>query len=303
MYLIIGKRGYISNKLQNYFLKKVSEEEYPPCFFYVLSPKNDRTGHIDYNKIKSFIFNNKHRLDGIINCFGYTGKPNVDACESIKEIVLEYNAVFPAKIARYSQQYDIPFLHISTGCLYTGQRVFSEQDVPNFCIGGDSGEYSWYSATKEIGEKMLLDLDKVWSLRIRMPFDQHFEPKNYLYKILTYDTLIDIPNSLTNINDLNRCIEHTLINKIPYGVYNIVNSGSVNSRKITELFDKHGIKKQWKFFDDYDNFNKIIKTPRSNCILSNYKILNTGIELDHVEESIEKMIIDMKPEIMHNFCK
>jgi UDP-glucose 4,6-dehydratase len=60
--------------------------------------------------------------DYLINCAGYTGKPNVDACELHKAECLEGNGVLPGIIRQACERAEIPWGHVSSGCIFTGRR-------------------------------------------------------------------------------------------------------------------------------------------------------------------------------------
>src|SRR3954453_1538057 len=72
----------------------------------------------------------------VINSAGYTGKPNVDACEDHKAECLFGNAVLPGTIATACAEAKVPWGHVSSGCIYSGARAdgrgFTELDAPNF---------------------------------------------------------------------------------------------------------------------------------------------------------------------------
>ena len=63
-------------------------------------------------------------------------KPNVDACEVHKAECLAGNAVLPGTIAQACEAANVPWGHVSSGCIYTGSRPdgsgFTEEDAPNF---------------------------------------------------------------------------------------------------------------------------------------------------------------------------
>ena len=71
----------------------------------------------------------------LINAAGYTGKPNVDACELDKTNCLFGNAILPGRIAEACAAAGVPWGHVSSGCIYAGFRPdgtgFSETDAPN----------------------------------------------------------------------------------------------------------------------------------------------------------------------------
>ena len=49
----------------------------------------------------------------VINCVGYTGKPNVDACEDEKEKCWQLNVTYPTLLANYCLQYNAKLINLS----------------------------------------------------------------------------------------------------------------------------------------------------------------------------------------------
>src|SRR5476649_2109053 len=62
------------------------------------------------------------RPEFLINAAGYTGKPNVDACELHKAECLFGNAVLPGRVAAACEAAGVPWGHVSSGCIYSGAR-------------------------------------------------------------------------------------------------------------------------------------------------------------------------------------
>ena len=60
----------------------------------------------------------REKPDFLINAAGYTGKPNVDACELHKAECLFGNAVLPGRIAEACAAAGVPWGHVSSGCIY-----------------------------------------------------------------------------------------------------------------------------------------------------------------------------------------
>lgn len=233
----------------------------------------------------------------LINCAGYTGKPNVDACEVDKDECLLGNAVLPGIIARACQPLNIPWGHVSSGCIYTGSGYvwrsngWTEEDKPNFTFRSKGG-CSWYSGTKGLGEEVLADYDNLYIWRLRIPFNNVKNKRNYLSKLLNYNTLLDATNSLSDLNEfVSACID-SYLNKIPYGIYNVTNPGKVTTEEVVKLIKKNKVSdKEFKFFKDESEFMQLAaKTPRSNCVLDSSKILNTGIKLTEVHEALDKAL-------------
>ncbi|MDA1069764.1 MAG: sugar nucleotide-binding protein, partial [Verrucomicrobia bacterium] len=234
--------------------------------------------------------------NAVINAAGYTGKPNVDACEDDKANCLMGNAVLPGIIREVCETLDIPWGHVSSGCIYTGRRAdgtgFHEADTPNFNFRSNNS--SFYSGTKALGEEVLQGAEKAYIWRLRIPFDERNNPRNYLSKLLYYEWLLDAENSISQrFEFVEACID-CFLKEIPYGTYNVTNPGSTTAREITTIMKKHGlVSKELKFFKSEEEFMaKAVRAPRSNCTMSSEKLAKAGIQLTEVHDSIEKACSD-----------
>ena len=218
----------------------------------------------------------------VINAAGYTGVPNVDACEIYKDECVEGNVLFPLQLEK---SFDGPILHISSGCVYTGyEKDYDEIDEPNFTFNNAS----FYSACKVLEQKLLESyLIKSYLFRIRMPFGKEKTQKNLLTKLETYDKLIDKENSITQIDDLADCVSYFVKNIPDFGIYNVTNIGSTTTKKIA---DAMGLAKEWMTEQE---FASITKAPRSNCVLSTKK-LESVYRMRSVEESLFDTIKNYK---------
>jgi dTDP-4-dehydrorhamnose reductase len=275
--LIIGK-GYIGNYLYKkntkHYIKHISKLD------------------LDYtnpNILKSFIEKEEYldnKFDWIINCSGYTGKPNVEACELDKDNCYYYNVTIPLFLTKVANELDIPIIHIGSGCIYDGySKIYNENDLPNF--GSDSYSSSFYSKTKDAFEKLSAHLDR-YIFRIRIPFNGIPEPKNYIWKIINYNFLINYKNSITNVDDFADFVYKFIENKREYGIYNVVNQGSIDAKDVVEVLKKYSIENlNWKFISVKEAGFKV---NRSNCILDTSKIRKIGLELPSVVESLEKSV-------------
>lgn len=234
----------------------------------------------------------------LINVAGYTGKPNVDACETDKAACLYGNAVLPGQIREACDLAGIPFGHVSSGCIFTGTRPdgtgFTEDDPPNFSFRDDP--CSFYSGTKALGEEILADCDTCFIWRLRIPFDHVDSPRNYLTKLLRYPRLLDATNSLSHLGQFADACVQSWAKRIPFGTYNVVNGGAITSREVTQLLGEYLVPdRTFEFFSDEDDFMaKAAKTPRSNCVLDNSKILAAGITMSPVEEAIRDSLANWR---------
>jgi len=229
----------------------------------------------------------------LINCVGYTGKPNVDACENDKQTCWDLNVTFPTLLANECAKYNVKIINISSGCIYDtedGKSIFNEEDWPNF--GLNSSSSSWYSRTKHAAELNLNAFDNIYTLRIRMPICNNFNSsKNYLTKILKYNDILQEVNSKTVIEDLYNTVSKIIYRQdIPTGIYNCVNPEPLDTKTVTQILDKYGMwNPNWNFID-YNGLKNHIKANRSNCILTTDKCREVGIEFPSEEESLHRIL-------------
>jgi len=199
----------------------------------------------------------------IVNAAGFTGVPNVDACEIYKDECVQGNVLFPIELEKKAGA--IPIIHISSGCVYTGYKDggWTEDDAPNFTFNNAS----FYSACKGLEQELLKPyLQKSYLFRIRMPFGPDKTPKNLLTKYETYNKLIDFENSITQVEELAKCVIHFIVTKPPYGIYNVCNGGGITTKEIVKNMN---LDKEWMTEEE---FRSITTAPRSNCVLSTKKL-------------------------------
>jgi dTDP-4-dehydrorhamnose reductase len=239
------------------------------------------------------------RVAFLINAAGYTGKPNVDACELDKTNCLFGNAVLPGRIAEACAAAGVPWGHVSSGCIYTGARPdgtgFTEADAPNFTFRQNN--CSFYSGTKALGEETLAGTPDVFIWRLRIPFDHRESPRNYLTKLMRYERLLEAANSISQLHEFVAATFACWEKKIPFGTYNVVNPGHVTTREVVDLILESGVhSKTYQFFHDETEFmQKAAKTPRSNCVMSSAKLASAGITLSPVRIAIQNALRQWRP--------
>ena len=227
---------------------------------------------------------NKNNITWVVNCFGFTGNPNVDQCEQnidYKIKTWEYNVQVPLMLATVCKQLSINFVNISSGCIYNGyEKDFTEDDPSNFGVWNK--ESSYYSKSKHACELNLTNFD-CYQLRIRIRFCSRNERKNYLSKLYNFTKVIPDNNSITNVYDLSQFIKRLIHKKPEAGIYNVVNEGKTNGVEVKSML---GFYETDIVSESYLNLN----CKRSNCVLSTQKITRLGLQLPPVEESLERDI-------------
>ena len=287
MIILFGSNGYVGSEF-----KKQLDELKLPVFHW---PNAKTTTFADLEK---WYDESGYPLIGaVINAAGYTGKPNVDACELNKEDTIHGNIVWPQILTDWCMLNDIPLAHISSGCIYEGERVdgtpFTEEDVPNFSFAQNN--CSFYSGTKVIGEQVVKKWEKHYIWRLRIPFEEFDNSRNYISKILKYEKLLQAKNSISNKQEfVSACIQ-TILDKVPYGIYNIVNTGYITTDLLIEKLKKTIAKdKIFTVINEEELYKNYAKAPRSNCVMSNRKLLETGIKMKSVDESIDYCLNNWK---------
>lgn len=278
MYIILGKNGYIAEAIS----RELKSRDLPHVAW--------SRSEVDYTNPRELKYNlcmlgsDLH----IINCAGYIGKPNVDACELAKADCIEGNVVFPAMLAEVCREKEYKLTHISSGCIYGGyEKHFAEEDSSNF----DFQNGSFYSGTKALAEKVVKKNNpNAYIFRLRIPFDEFECDRNYITKLLKYDKLLNAENSLSHRSDFAKYTIELIEQNVPKGIYNITNKGSVTTKQVVELLQKHNkTKKNFEFFDNLDTFLDKVTAPRSNCVLDTSKI-EKYIKIRTVHEALEEAI-------------
>jgi len=214
----------------------------------------------------------------------------VDSCEIEKSLTVHGNIVWPQILTDWCMLNDIPLGHVSSGCIYTGKKEdgsgFTEEDSPNF--SWNQNNCSFYSGTKSIGENIVSKWEKNYIWRLRIPFENINNNRNYLSKILNYKKLLNAENSISNKQEfVSACIQ-LILRKSPFGIYNVTNTGYITTEQIVDKLKKTIAKnKDFEFIDASLFYTNLAKTPRSNCILDNKKLLSVGIKMSDVNESID----------------
>ena len=281
MIYLLGGSGYVGQAYQALLTRKN------------IPYRNLRRAELDYTDVATLTAAlQADRPEFLINAAGYTGKPNVDACEDDKAECLFGNAVLPGRIAAACQAAGVPWGHVSSGCIFTGARPdgtgFTEDDAPNFSFR--TNNCSFYSGTKALGEETLQGVSDVYLWRLRIPFDHRESPRNYLTKMMRYSRLLEAANSISQLQEFVEATFACWEKRIPFGTYNVTNPGHVTTREVIAAIKASGVcDKDFSFFDSEEEFMRIAaRTPRSNCVMSSAKLAAAGIEMTEVHEALAR---------------
>ena len=279
MIYLLGGSGYVGHAYQALLTRKG------------IPFRNLRRAELDYTDVATLTAALRaDRPDFLINAAGYTGKPNVDACELHKADCLFGNAVLPGRIAEACAAAGVPWGHVSSGCIFSGARPdgtgFTEADAPNFTFR--QNHCSFYSGTKALGEEVLAGAPGVFIWRLRIPFNEVDNPRNYLTKLMRYSRLLEATNSISQLDEFVAATFACWEKRVPFGTYNVTNPGHVTTHEVVDQIRASGVcPKDFSFFASEDEFMRAAaKTPRSNCVMSSAKLASVGIELTPVHEAV-----------------
>ena len=258
---------------------------------------------IDYSSKHIAAILDLHKPDILINCIGKAGKNTVDDCEYNKAETALTNTALPILLATECEKKSIHMIHIGSGCIYYGQSPNSGRfalnssypDEYNFNYTLDTIDFGWketdfanpkgyYTKTKYAADLALQDFNNVSILRIRMPLSNKVNSRNLITKLIKYNKIIDIPNSVTFTDDLAKVVKF-IIDKSLLGVYHVTNPDTLTAKDIMEEYQKYNKEHKFEIISEKQLDNLVI-AKRSNCILSNEKLKVAGLELISAKEKL-----------------
>lgn len=137
------------------------------------------------------------------------GKTDLPWCEANKEECWRCNVIEPVMLQRRLPASSV-LIHLSSGCVWTGP--FRPDGQP-FCPMDHPTPACFYAWTKVASDSQLtieakVDSRRLFILRPRQVYSSSPSPRNTLSKLLSYDKLIDTPNSMTSSDLITRVIKH-----------------------------------------------------------------------------------------------
>lgn len=315
MIVLLGASGYIGQA----FARELQRRKWS---FTPLARKE-----VDYTRFDTLLrYLKANQPEFVINAAGYTGKPNVDACEVARGDTLQGNTLLPQSVAHACAACEIPWGHVSSGCIFSGGKVtingqmqteksllppriralvdespesihgFTETDTPNFTFR--DLPCSFYSGTKALAEEAIAGVGKSYVWRLRIPFDEFDNSRNYLSKVQRYAKVYDNVNSISHRSDFAKACLDLWECRAPFGTYNLTNPGFVTTRQVIGLIETIlKPKRRFEFWaSDEEFYTSAAKTPRSNCVMDVSKLLATGVKMRPVVDAIEDSLKNWQSE-------
>ncbi|KAH1249099.1 Trifunctional UDP-glucose 4,6-dehydratase/UDP-4-keto-6-deoxy-D-glucose 3,5-epimerase/UDP-4-keto-L-rhamnose-reductase RHM1 [Glycine max] len=208
MFLIYGRTGWIGG-----LLGKLCEKQGIP-YEYGKGRLEDRS---------SLLANLQNvKPTHVINAAGVTGRPNVDWCESHKTETIRTNVAGTLTMADVCREHGILMINYATGCIFEYNATHPEGSGIGF---------------KEEASPISLALSipklKLW---VCMPISSDLSnPRNFITKISRYNKVVNIPNSMTILDELLP-ISIEMAKRNLKGIWNFTNPGVVSHNEILEMY-------------------------------------------------------------------
>lgn len=241
-----------------------------------------------WDQISDFLW--REKPDVVVNCIGFCGAPNIDACQIEKTRTYTANVTMPLLFAQACKNRNIRFIHVGSGCINYGKSpnnkctIIEEKFHCDNCelCKSDSGwretDYSspqsYYSKTKYAADLVLGELENTTILRIRMPISGMKSPRNLLTKLIGYKRVVEAPNSVTFMDDFVNAIDF-VIQKEKIGIYNVVSPIPLTHSILLNEYKLHVPSHTYESIGT-EELSSLVAAPRSNCILDSSKIVNEG---------------------------
>ena len=228
------------------------------------------------------------RTHGKIDDKDYT---TIDYLEQPGKLVenVRDNLFAPLSLALACKERKIHYTYLGTGCIFNSlkedveeNKGFTESDVPNFFGSG-------YSVVKGFTDRLMHQLeDTVLNLRIRMPIVAEDCPRNFITKIVNYQKICSVPNSMSVLPELLP-IALRMIQSGLTGTVNLTNPGVISHNEILELYKECVVPTfTWQNFS-IEEQRRILACDRSNNLLDTTRLEQFAPEV----RPIKKAILDL----------
>jgi dTDP-glucose 4,6-dehydratase len=292
--LVYGSNGWIGNQFINLlqerkipFIKGKSRvDDYNEL---VAEIKNANPSHVI-----SFIGRTHGKIDDKI----YTTIDYLEQEGKLFENVRD-NLYSPILLAKICSEMKIHYAYLGTGCIFKfddehpfgkEENGFTEKSNPNFF--GSS-----YSIVKGFTDKFMnLYEDNVLNLRIRMPITGEKNGRNFITKIVNYERVCSVPNSMTVLPEMFPYIIEMMKNGIT-GTINLTNPGLISHDEILTMY-KEIVDPlfTWKNFSQEEQ-RKILAADRSNNFLDTTRLETLFPQIDNIKDAVRKCLIEYKSKI------
>lgn len=289
--LIYGSKGWIGSQFVEILKKKGID-------FYEGKVRVDSTENLEKEIVEinpTHVISFIGRTHGKINNTEYTTIDYLEQKDKLVENVRD-NLYSPLILADICSRLNIHYSYLGTGCIFkfdedhlfeSEEKGFNETSLPNFF--GSS-----YSVVKGFTDRLMsLYKDKVLNLRIRMPINGEKNARNFITKIVNYEKICSIANSMTVLSELLPYIIDMMESGLT-GTINLTNPGLITHNEILQMY-KEIVDSSftWKNFSQAEQ-RTILASDRSNNYLDTTLLESLYPQIKHIRESVRECLIQYK---------
>lgn len=234
------------------------------------------------------------RTHGNINDKNYTTIDYLQDSSKLIENVRD-NLYSPLVLAILCEKYSIHFTYLGTGCLFeyddlhpygNAETGFKDNDVPNF-FGSN------YSIVKGFTDRLMHLFTNTLNLRIRMCLTSEHHWRNFITKLITYEKICSVPNSMSVLPELIPIMIDMAKNNIT-GTFNFTNPGLITHNEILEMY-KEIIDPNftWKNMNIEEQTN-LLAAGRSNNYLDVSPLQQLYPDIKHVKDAVRDCLLKYK---------
>ena len=289
--IVYGAKGWIGGQFVDLLKQK-------NVLFYEGKARVDNVEDLE-NEIKEI--HPTHVVSFIGRTHGKIGDkvyPTIDYLEEDGKLLenVRDNLYSPLILAHVCTMLNVHYTYLGTGCIFKfdeehpfekEENGFHEASLPNFF--GSS-----YSVVKGFTDRLMnLYKDTVLNLRIRMPITGEKNPRSFITKIVNYEKVCSVANSMTVLPELLPFVLDMMDKKVT-GNMNLTNPGLITHNEILQMY-KEIVDPTftWKNFSPVEQ-RAILSADRSNNFLDTRLVESLYPEIKHIRESVRECLIQYK---------
>jgi len=289
-FLIYGSKGWIGQQTIEELNKLKIDFVEGSCRAVNQQELMDEILHVNPTHILSFI----GRTHGNIGDNNYTTIDYLQDPTKLNENVRD-NLYSPLVLAIICEKKNIHFTYLGTGCLFqydeshpwgNEETGFGESDVPNF-FG------SHYSTVKGYTDRLMHLFENTLNLRIRMCLTPNHHWRNFVTKLITYDKICSVPNSMTVLPELIPIMIDMASKKVT-GTVNLTNPGLISHNEILEMY-KEIVDPSFTWNNmSLQEQSVLLAAGRSNNYLDVSRLVELYPTVKHIKDSVRECLIHYK---------
>jgi len=201
------------------------------------------------------------------------------------------NLYAPLLLAHLCQMMHIHYTYIGTGCIFEYDtehpmdnplEAFTEADKPNFF--GSS-----YSIVKGITDQMMSWYPSTLNVRIRMPITAAVNDRDFITKIVRYEKICSLPNSMTVLDELLPILVDMVLHNTT-GTVHLTNPGVISHDEILTMYREIvDPTKTWKLMS-YEEQNGLLKSKRSNNSLDTTRLQSLYPHVTDIKTAVRRTL-------------